>query len=86
MSAELLAQHLILPLITTAHLAFYSPDPVSELSEADLEKVGDVICPRLMTLSTDTPFRPWIKSAAPPAGRLTPISNMLSRNLVWRPP
>ena len=56
MSAELLSQHLILPLITTAHLAFYSPDPVSELSEADLEKVSTLICPRLMTLSTHPLF------------------------------
>jgi len=38
-SAEVLSKHLIIPLITTAHLAFTSTDPLSELSESDLEKV-----------------------------------------------
>jgi hypothetical protein len=39
MSAEILSKHLILPLIGVNHLAFSSADPVSELSENDLEKV-----------------------------------------------
>ncbi|TFY62743.1 hypothetical protein EVG20_g6593 [Dentipellis fragilis] len=39
LSAELLSKHLIVPLISTAHLAFTSADPVSELADGDLEKV-----------------------------------------------
>ena len=39
LSAEILSQHLIIPLISVTHLAFSSADPVSELSESDLEKV-----------------------------------------------
>jgi hypothetical protein len=38
-STEILSKHLIIPLISVTHLAFSSADPVSELSEADLEKV-----------------------------------------------
>jgi hypothetical protein len=39
MSAEILSKHLIMPLISANYLAFSSADPVSELSENDLEKV-----------------------------------------------
>ena len=39
LSAEILSQHLIMPLVSLTHLAFTSADPVSELSDADLEKV-----------------------------------------------
>ncbi|TDL25498.1 hypothetical protein BD410DRAFT_764954 [Rickenella mellea] len=42
-SAEILSKHLILPLISIAHLSFYSADPVSELDESDLEKVVDKV-------------------------------------------
>lgn len=40
MSADILSKQLILPLISVTHLAFSSADPVNEMSEADLEKVG----------------------------------------------
>lgn len=40
MSADILSKHLIMPLISAAHLAFFSADPVSSLSEADVEKVA----------------------------------------------
>lgn len=39
MSADILSKHLIMPLISTVHLSFFSADPVSSLSEADVEKV-----------------------------------------------
>ena len=38
-SAEVISQHLIMPLLSVTHLAFASADPVSELSDADLESV-----------------------------------------------
>lgn len=41
-SSDIISKHLIMPLITMAHVAFYSADPVSELSEEDLEKVGSL--------------------------------------------
>ncbi|KAA1467350.1 hypothetical protein DENSPDRAFT_237707 [Dentipellis sp. KUC8613] len=43
LAAELLSKHLIVPLISTAHLAFTSADPVSELSDGDLEKAVDKV-------------------------------------------
>ena len=39
MSGDILSKHLILPLISMAHLAFSSADPLSTVSESDLEKV-----------------------------------------------
>jgi hypothetical protein len=42
-SAEILSRHLIMPLVSLNHLAFASADPVSELSEDDLEKVVVVV-------------------------------------------
>ncbi|KAI0635677.1 hypothetical protein C8Q77DRAFT_1071660 [Trametes polyzona] len=41
MSADILSQHLIMPLISAAHLSFFSADPVSSLPEADVEKSAD---------------------------------------------
>lgn len=38
-SADVLSKHLILPLLSTAYLAFISPDAISEISTNDLEKV-----------------------------------------------
>lgn len=43
LSAEVLSQHLIFPLISTVHLAFASVDPVSKLSDSDLEKAVDKV-------------------------------------------
>ncbi|EPQ54257.1 hypothetical protein GLOTRDRAFT_122033 [Gloeophyllum trabeum ATCC 11539] len=40
-SLELLSKHLIMPLISTVHLAFASADPVSELSQEDLQNLVD---------------------------------------------
>ncbi|TFK50108.1 hypothetical protein OE88DRAFT_1682197 [Heliocybe sulcata] len=40
-AADLLSKHLIMPLISTTHMAFNSADPVSELSEEDLQKAVD---------------------------------------------
>lgn len=39
LSARLLSQHLIMPLISTIHLAFTSPDPLPDMAERELEKV-----------------------------------------------
>ncbi|KAI0649273.1 hypothetical protein C8Q79DRAFT_1065569 [Trametes meyenii] len=41
MSADILSKHLIMPLISATHLSFSSAEPVSSLSEADLEKSTD---------------------------------------------
>ncbi|EPT05644.1 hypothetical protein FOMPIDRAFT_1155488 [Fomitopsis schrenkii] len=43
LSAEILSKHLIMPLVSLNHLAFSSTDPVSELSDADLEKAIDKV-------------------------------------------
>ncbi|KZT73160.1 hypothetical protein DAEQUDRAFT_722284 [Daedalea quercina L-15889] len=43
LSAEILSKHLIMPLISLTHLGFSSADPVSELSDADLEKAVDKV-------------------------------------------
>ncbi|KZT29888.1 hypothetical protein NEOLEDRAFT_483938 [Neolentinus lepideus HHB14362 ss-1] len=40
-SADVLSKHLIMPLISTMHMAFNSADPVSELSSDDLQKAVD---------------------------------------------
>ncbi|KAH8109597.1 hypothetical protein DFH11DRAFT_928791 [Phellopilus nigrolimitatus] len=42
-AADVISKHLIMPLISIAHVSFYSADPVSELSEEDLEKTVDRI-------------------------------------------
>jgi hypothetical protein len=39
LSSNILSQHLIMPLVTTVHLAFQSPDSLAELAERDLEQV-----------------------------------------------
>jgi hypothetical protein len=39
-SAEVLSKHLMIPLLSTAYLAFISPDAISEISGSALEKVG----------------------------------------------
>jgi hypothetical protein len=39
-SANVLSKHLMIPLLSTAYLAFISPDAISEISGNDLEKVG----------------------------------------------
>jgi hypothetical protein len=39
-SADVLSKHLLIPLLSTAYLAFISPDAISEISGSDLEKVG----------------------------------------------
>jgi hypothetical protein len=39
-SAEVLSKHLMIPLLSTAYLAFISPDAISEISGSGLEKVG----------------------------------------------
>ncbi|KAI0360137.1 hypothetical protein OH77DRAFT_1472228 [Trametes cingulata] len=41
MSADVLSKHLIMPSISATHLSFFSADPVSGLSEADVEKSAD---------------------------------------------
>ncbi|THH07062.1 hypothetical protein EW145_g3644 [Phellinidium pouzarii] len=42
-SSEIISKHLIMPLVSLAHISFYSADPVSELDEEDLEKTVDKI-------------------------------------------
>lgn len=77
-SADVLSQQLIMPLISVTHLAFTSADPVSELSQTDLEKV----CARIAFL---LPFTKqisscvhslWIKLGEPLVGVWIPTSNM----------
>lgn len=41
LSAEVISTQLIMPLMSTAHLAFSSPDPVGEMSQSDLETVNE---------------------------------------------
>ncbi|EJF64660.1 hypothetical protein DICSQDRAFT_144412 [Dichomitus squalens LYAD-421 SS1] len=43
LSADILSKHLILPLISMAHLAFSSADPLTIISETDLEKTVDKV-------------------------------------------
>ncbi|TBU24047.1 hypothetical protein BD311DRAFT_767367 [Dichomitus squalens] len=43
LSADILSKHLILPLISMAHLAFSSADPLATISETDLEKTVDKV-------------------------------------------
>ena len=53
-----------MPLISVTHLAFSSADPVSELSEADLEKVCtsvDIICHTGSKFNEFVVFRLWIR-------------------------
>ncbi|PCH42269.1 hypothetical protein WOLCODRAFT_143949 [Wolfiporia cocos MD-104 SS10] len=42
-SAEILSQHLIVPLISMSHLAFSSTDPVGRMRDEDLERAADRI-------------------------------------------
>lgn len=39
LAAEVLSKHLILPLVSTGHLAFTTKEPLGEMSESELEKV-----------------------------------------------
>ncbi|KAI9461604.1 hypothetical protein BJY52DRAFT_186079 [Lactarius psammicola] len=55
-SADVLSKHLILPLLSTAYLAFISPDAISEISSNDLEKTVDRIG-RTARRSVDTHIR-----------------------------
>ncbi|KAI0833212.1 hypothetical protein BC628DRAFT_1485355 [Trametes gibbosa] len=41
MSAEILSKHLIMPLISATHLAFFSGDPIGSLPEDEVEKSVD---------------------------------------------
>ncbi|KAH9009188.1 hypothetical protein EDB84DRAFT_1571392 [Lactarius hengduanensis] len=55
-SADVLSKHLILPLLSTAYLAFVSPDAICEISGNDLEKTVDRIG-RTARRSVDTHIR-----------------------------
>ena len=64
-SAEVLSKHLMIPILSTAYLAFISPDTISEISGADLEKVGLNIPTQIMsTLVSDwrgaNPLMPYM--------------------------
>jgi len=41
-SADVISRQIIMPLMSTAHLAFSSPNSVGEMSESDLETVSKV--------------------------------------------
>ena len=77
-SADVLSQQLIMPLISVTHLAFTSADPVSELSQTDLEKV----CARIAFLlpftkpTSSCVHSLWIKLGEPLVGVWIPTSNM----------
>ncbi|KAI0049787.1 hypothetical protein FA95DRAFT_1488401, partial [Auriscalpium vulgare] len=43
LSAEVLSQHLIMPLISTAHMAFTATEAVGEISTVELEKAIDKV-------------------------------------------
>ncbi|KAH9987328.1 hypothetical protein BJV74DRAFT_878371 [Russula compacta] len=55
-SADVLSKHLMVPLLSTAYLAFMSPDAISEISGSDLEKVVDRVG-RAARRSVDTHIR-----------------------------
>jgi hypothetical protein len=52
-SAEVISTQIIVPLMSTAHLAFNSPNPVGGMSESDLETVGEVKPSDYDSASTD---------------------------------
>ncbi|KAF8071710.1 hypothetical protein FPV67DRAFT_1560501 [Lyophyllum atratum] len=53
-SAEVISKHLIFPLISLNHLAFSSPEAVTALSDADVEKARDFRHGRTARRSVDT--------------------------------
>lgn len=55
-SAEVLSKHLMIPLLSTAYLAFISPDAISEISGSGLEKAVDRVG-RTARRSIDTHIR-----------------------------
>jgi hypothetical protein len=50
-SAEILSKQLILPLISVAHISLSSPDAVSSMTDADVEKVRRCCCVYLISSS-----------------------------------
>ncbi|EKM58210.1 uncharacterized protein PHACADRAFT_207044 [Phanerochaete carnosa HHB-10118-sp] len=70
-SADVLSQHLIMPLISVTHLAFSSADPVSELSEADLEKPPVDVSREIVTRASSHSQKEELPAAAKPASRAT---------------
>ena len=49
-SAEIISRQIIMPLMSTAHLAFSSPTPVGEMSGSDLEMVSNAELPGYVLL------------------------------------
>ena len=49
-SAEIISRQIIMPVMSTAHLAFSSPTPVGEMSGSDLEMVSNVELPGYVLL------------------------------------
>ncbi|THH02766.1 hypothetical protein EW026_g122 [Hermanssonia centrifuga] len=78
-SSDVLSKHLIMPLISATHLAFSSADPVSELSEADLEKAVDKVG-RTARRTVDTHVKHAISRprVATTLRRMTAMFNFLS--------
>lgn len=45
LSAKLLSQHLIMPLISSIHIAFTSPEPLADMARNEIEKVCSLSAP-----------------------------------------
>ncbi|EIN03738.1 hypothetical protein PUNSTDRAFT_128654 [Punctularia strigosozonata HHB-11173 SS5] len=71
-SADILSKHLIMPLISVTHLAFASADPVSELSEADLQGAIDKTARTARRTGIDT----HVKHAMSKPGMASAISRI----------
>lgn len=52
-SAQVISTQIIMPLMSTAHLAFNSPKPVGEMPESDLETVSEMKLPGYELLIRD---------------------------------
>ncbi|KAI6042979.1 hypothetical protein EDC04DRAFT_2563379, partial [Pisolithus marmoratus] len=78
-SADILSQHLIMPLITVNHLAFSTPNPVSDLNEDDLEKAIDKIG-RIARRTVDTHIKNALSKPrlATTLRRMTAVFNFIS--------
>ncbi|EIM90768.1 uncharacterized protein STEHIDRAFT_165281 [Stereum hirsutum FP-91666 SS1] len=67
LSARLLSQHLIMPLISTIHLAFTSPEPLTDMTgdeiEKSVDKVGRTARRTLETYMQNAISRPQVATA-----------------------
>ena len=86
-SAEILSKHLIFPLISVAHISLSSPDAVSSMTDADVEKVCCSAACISSGAATDhwaLACRMWTKWVERLEELLIPMSRTLLRNLERR--